>query len=327
MTCRFSSFSRSAGAASSAHRSHWTSSSSVSASATSAMRSLRSSSLITRPDSYQTVVRHRRWREIRCDRTRPALTARTAFPLMTSDWQISDRCRTIGQILGISVCGPPAQTPLGEKFRLGLRHDLAQPNHGPLQRFARRVRTRQAFDGRELPVAVSEFRASDDQPSITVLQALESIPVTLPHLFVQQPSMLWRRILKGTKGFLRRRDTAGVQTPSGASQLVLDAVLHGAPQIAPQGAHVLRLEPVEPRECVMKDVLRQIARGDPIAGPLRQPAPRASPHPRRIPCEQNVDRRDSPLPHPFQKTLLGTAAVRNIFRSTASTLETCGPLS
>ena len=53
----------------------------------------------------------------------------------------------------------------GEKCRL---HDLAQPNHGPFERFARRVRSRKAFDGRELPVAVSEFGASDDQPSITV---------------------------------------------------------------------------------------------------------------------------------------------------------------
>ena len=104
---------------------------------------------------------------------------------------------------------------------------------------------------------------------------------------------------------------AVIQTPGGASQLVLDAVLHGAPQIAPQGTHVLRLEPLEPCKRVMQDILCQIARGDPAAGPLWQPSPHPTSHPRRIPREQHLDGRGTPPSRPFQNALVGTTVVGN----------------
>ena len=84
----------------------------------------------------------------------------------------------------------------------GQQHDLAQPNHSPLERLARCVRTRQAFDGRELLVVVPQFRTAYDQPAIADLQTLQALPVTPPYLIVQELLILRRRILEGPQGFL-----------------------------------------------------------------------------------------------------------------------------
>ena len=46
---------------------------------------------------------------------------------MTSDWQISDGCSSIGKILGISVCGPPA--PDGHRPSCGYLLSLNVENH------------------------------------------------------------------------------------------------------------------------------------------------------------------------------------------------------
>ena len=93
--------------------------------------------------------------------------------------------------------------------------------------------------------------------------------------------MLRGRIVEGPQGFLARGEAGSAQTPRGAAQLVLDAVLHGAEEIDAPRADVLRFEPFEPREGVMQHVLHQIARRDPrrvptaAGGRLRVSAARA----------------------------------------------------
>ena len=61
-----------------------------------------------------------------------------------------------------------------------------------------------------------------------------------PHLIVQALLILRHRILEGPQGFLPWGEAGDVQTADGPAQLVLDAVLHGAPEIGAQCADVLR---------------------------------------------------------------------------------------
>ena len=194
----------------------------------------------------------------------------------------------------------------------GQRHDRAQPNDGPLERLTRGVRTREAFDGGELRVGVPQLRPADDQPTIADRQALQAVSVPPPQLILQALLILRRRILEGPQGDLPRGEAGEVQPAGGPAQLILDAVLHGAPEIGAQGADVRRFEPGEPGEGVLQHVLHQIAgRHPPGAGPLRQAAAGSPPQPGRIPLEQRGRRRGAPPLHPRQETLRG-AGIRGI---------------
>ena len=69
--------------------------------------------------------------------------------------------------------------------------------------------------------------------------------------------MLRGRIVEGPQGFLARGEAGFAQTPRGAAQLVLDAVLHGACPLrqaaacaSPQpGRIIARTAPPRPRGC------------------------------------------------------------------------------
>ena len=69
----------------------------------------------------------------------------------------------------------PARKPSG--LPLQFRGRVTQPEQRALQRHARRVRTRQALDQGELPEAVPEFGAADDQPPVAGRQALEAVEI------------------------------------------------------------------------------------------------------------------------------------------------------
>ena len=228
MTRRFSICSRSAPVASRAQRSHGTCWSSVSASATSPTRSSRSSVLITHPASLRAATGRRGSRPAvggapvrgpsrrRTEATpRPARGQRRrlfssydVYRAQTGRWPLG---WGVGEVDGTAGTLPPG----------GGRHERAEPNQGALERLARRVGSRQTFDGRELRVVVPQFRPADDQPAIADRQARQALPVPPPQLLLQALLILRRRILEGPQGCLRRGEVGDVQTADDPAQLVL----------------------------------------------------------------------------------------------------------
>ena len=143
---------------------------------------------------------------------------------------------------------------------------------------------------------------------------LQTVEVAPPHLIVDQLLMLGCRWVAGYDLPSRQGD---VPAPRGASQLIPDPVLDGAPQAGPHGTGLFRLELVKPRELLPQSVLDQIAGVDGPARPRRQPAPRPTPQPGPVPRKQYLGcgsaAASSSREEPVRAGIAGVAEVGRVF--------------
>ena len=183
------------------------------------------------------------------------------------------------------VEGAPSQTTSARNGSLCIRHTVDQPAQGSSQGLTSGLRARQALDQRQLPVAVPELGAADDQPAVAGRQTLQTIQVPPAGLIVEQLLMLGCGAVGRLNRCIRHDRAPTARDPP---QLVADAVFHRVLEVRAQRSGVPGLEEWEPREGTLQRVLDEIAGVAVAAHPPRQAAPRPAQEPRPVPFEQGV---------------------------------------
>ena len=87
-------------------------------------------------------------------------------------------------------------------FRSGHRGE--EPRQGALHRLARRVGAGQTFREGELAVVVAKLRATDDEPSVTNVQLLQTLQVPSPGIVVDELRELRGGVVAESKPVIRR---------------------------------------------------------------------------------------------------------------------------